>query len=263
MQLGNVKPPQGWAFLESGDTKMRGINKVIDGWMLDLTPSDWVRSNFLTDVIEVDDDTKWCYDLHPKLETNQVGIGSGKNNKKVRGVFRRRRWVRSCIRDIYDPAKLSPDDTIEEVESSSDDDEVDGDGGAHDSDSSFQNSHSRTSSNTTDGGETETVKGKGDDGGIRVRKRDKFFKKRSSSKSSIASQSSDSSSSIVSAGGTHHHHHHIHHQSQHQHEHAHLHHKSGKKLGLHSHHKKSGSIDSSRSEASGTGDSIIEEEGDE
>ncbi|GMG28891.1 unnamed protein product [Ambrosiozyma monospora] len=223
MQLANVKAPVGWAFLDGVDKQMKGINKVIDGWMLDLRPAEWVRDNFLNDVIEVDDDTKWCYDLHPKLETSQIGFG--KNNKKVRGFFRRRRWVRSCIRDIYDPVKLTPDDTIEEIETSSDD-ETDGEGEAHNSDSSSQNSSRRNSSNTTDGeanAKTEET---------RVRKRDKFFKKRSSSRGSIASQSSDSSSN--STNGTHHHHHHRHRHEQH--DHTHLLHKSGKKLGLLSHH---------------------------
>ncbi|VEU24208.1 DEKNAAC105333 [Brettanomyces naardenensis] len=83
----------------SSSTSAFSVAKVVDGWYMDLRPRSWVQENYVDEVIDVDEDTKWCYDLV-----------AGE-----RGEFRRRRWVRYCIRDIYGTPEGEKDDTVEEV----------------------------------------------------------------------------------------------------------------------------------------------------
>lgn len=65
-----IKPPIDWEFNE-------------ESWKLDLNVNDWVNSNLLADLVMIDTDEKWVYDLE-SLTTPEF--------------FRRRRWVRSCKR---------------------------------------------------------------------------------------------------------------------------------------------------------------------
>lgn len=75
-----------------------------DGWYMDLCPSKWVNDNYLIDVLEVDEDTKWVYDL--VIMGNGVSAysaGLGVTNGKLRrhrGDVRRRRWTRYVVREI-------------------------------------------------------------------------------------------------------------------------------------------------------------------
>lgn len=69
-----VQPPVGWEFIDNGK------------WKVDLEPTAWVEGQILESVTHVDDDEKWVYDA------DQTG-------------YRRRRWVRICLRAMLDKAK--------------------------------------------------------------------------------------------------------------------------------------------------------------
>mmetsp|Transcript_1506 Transcript_1506/g.1502 ORF Transcript_1506/g.1502 Transcript_1506/m.1502 type:complete len:512 (-) Transcript_1506:16-1551(-) len=65
-----VKPPIDWEFNE-------------ESWKLDLDVNNWVDSNLLADLVMIDTDEKWVYDLESSTTPES---------------FRRRRWVRTCKR---------------------------------------------------------------------------------------------------------------------------------------------------------------------
>lgn len=75
-----------------------------EGWYIDLCPKTWVQDYYLQDVFEVDDDTKWVYDLVVMgngIDALSAGLGIPKTKlRKSRGDVRRRRWVRYAVRDI-------------------------------------------------------------------------------------------------------------------------------------------------------------------
>ncbi|OUM54188.1 hypothetical protein BVG19_g3545 [[Candida] boidinii] len=73
--------------------------KAHDGWALDLTPGEWVSRNCLDDLLEIDEDEKWCYDSIVAYDVQSGSIGLANNKgKRQRGDFRRRRWIRTCVR---------------------------------------------------------------------------------------------------------------------------------------------------------------------
>ncbi|GME98291.1 unnamed protein product [[Candida] boidinii] len=77
--------------------------KTNDGWALDLTPGEWVTRNCLNDLLEIDEDEKWCYDSIVAYDVQSGSIGLANNKgKRQRGDFRRRRWIRTCVRS-YQP----------------------------------------------------------------------------------------------------------------------------------------------------------------
>jgi hypothetical protein len=76
-QLADIKPPVDWEFR--------------DRWKLDLDVSEWVARNYISDVVHVDTDEKWVYDV---LTPEELGDAHGKHE-----FFRRRRWVRACARE--------------------------------------------------------------------------------------------------------------------------------------------------------------------
>lgn len=95
--LQNVLPPKDWEFVSS-DYLAEGStpkNNPKLGWTLDLYPKEWVMQNNVEAVLEVDDDEKWCYDF----------------DDGARGEFRRRRWIRACVRSFQKPPN---DDKAEE-----------------------------------------------------------------------------------------------------------------------------------------------------
>ncbi|ODQ47140.1 hypothetical protein PICMEDRAFT_24996, partial [Pichia membranifaciens NRRL Y-2026] len=78
-----------------------GVN--LEGWYLDLSPDHWVFNNYLQSVLEVDEDSKWVYDLVVMgngVDAYKAGLGltNGKL-KRSRGDVRRRRWVRYAVRE--------------------------------------------------------------------------------------------------------------------------------------------------------------------
>ncbi|CAK7898582.1 peroxisomal membrane protein Pex29p [[Candida] anglica] len=77
--LSSIKAPIDWEFSESP-------------WKLDLDSSAWVVQNLLEDVVDVDTDEKWVYDI----STDQTESADHNNVKEE--VFRRRRWIRTCTR---------------------------------------------------------------------------------------------------------------------------------------------------------------------
>lgn len=69
--LQNVKPPKDWEFITD------------DQWKIDLNPESWVKNHLLFDLVKIDNETKWVYDL---------------DTDDAKGEFRRRRWTRSVTR---------------------------------------------------------------------------------------------------------------------------------------------------------------------
>ncbi|KAH3666869.1 hypothetical protein OGAPHI_003318 [Ogataea philodendri] len=110
LSLSSVKPPQGWRFVDLLDTSVN--TKSLDGWILDLSPENWIKENYLSEAMEIDQDEKWCYDLVTKFSYN-VGLSAGV--RKVRGDVRRRRWIRYCVRDIWDENEEDQKPTTDEV----------------------------------------------------------------------------------------------------------------------------------------------------
>lgn len=80
----------------------------LDGWYMDLSPSKWVNENYLEGVVEIDENSKWVYDLvvmgngvDAYSAGLGVGLGTSKDKlKRSRGDVRRRRWVRYVVREI-------------------------------------------------------------------------------------------------------------------------------------------------------------------
>lgn len=70
--LQNVKPPKDWEFIKN------------DQWKIDLNPESWVSNHLLNDLVKVDNETKWVYDVDV--------------DNDIKGEFRRRRWTRSVTR---------------------------------------------------------------------------------------------------------------------------------------------------------------------
>lgn len=68
--INSIKPPIDWEF--------KG-----ESWKLDLNVNDWVNSNLLADIVMIDADEKWVYDVESPNTFQH---------------FRRRRWVRTCNR---------------------------------------------------------------------------------------------------------------------------------------------------------------------
>lgn len=91
--LEEVDPPQDWEWM------------VGKNWVLDLSPQEWVSSNFIT-LVEVDHETKWVYDV----------LFGGHE----RGKYRRRMWVRMCTRimdtDVKTKSGIVKDDIDEYAE---------------------------------------------------------------------------------------------------------------------------------------------------
>ncbi|CAH2351261.1 peroxisomal membrane protein Pex29p [[Candida] railenensis] len=93
--LETVKPPVDWEF------KQRC-------WKLDLDSSEWVAQNFIQDVVYVDTDEKWVYDImgpeqfERQLSQEEQAVGDDLEHTKLEDIkhelFRRRRWIRRCGR---------------------------------------------------------------------------------------------------------------------------------------------------------------------
>ncbi|CDK27489.1 unnamed protein product [Kuraishia capsulata CBS 1993] len=80
------------------------VSLQTNGWTLDLTPKEWVSANNLLELLDIDDDEKWCYDVViPYAQGSSVGIGKKPNPAfpRRRGDFRRRRWIRTCVRSFF------------------------------------------------------------------------------------------------------------------------------------------------------------------
>lgn len=72
--LDEIKAPLHWKFAE-------------ESWQIDLDAGGWVQSNLIMDLVTVDPDEKWVYDF---AQDEEHGDGQ---------IFRRRRWIRQCVRD--------------------------------------------------------------------------------------------------------------------------------------------------------------------
>lgn len=72
--------------LEASDVPLYGGIQV-SGWSLDLSPNIWVNTKYVSEVLEVDDGTKWCYDPESMIDDPSLR-------------FRRRRWLRTCTRTM-------------------------------------------------------------------------------------------------------------------------------------------------------------------
>ncbi|SCU80923.1 LAMI_0B04170g1_1 [Lachancea mirantina] len=82
--INDVKPPVGWVWINGSK------------WILDLQSVRWVEQGFI-DYVEVDVETKWVYDA---------------NFDGTRGEYRRRRWMRECVRSAQDESTVdaTPDE---------------------------------------------------------------------------------------------------------------------------------------------------------
>ncbi|KAK6463788.1 integral peroxisomal membrane peroxin-domain-containing protein [Scheffersomyces coipomensis] len=79
--------------------------KFVDGkkWELDLDCKKWVKSKLVEDLVHIDDDEKWVYDLHVDDENiandgDDTDTSNGGHELGFKEVYRRRRWVRYCSR---------------------------------------------------------------------------------------------------------------------------------------------------------------------
>lgn len=83
-----------------------------DGWYLDLCPDNWVYSNYLQGVLDIDNDTKWVYDLVVMgngIDAYSAGLGVTRGKlKRNRGDVRRRRWIRYAVKDVIRGIDRSP-----------------------------------------------------------------------------------------------------------------------------------------------------------
>lgn len=112
-----VKPPQGYKFIP------------LSRWTIDYDVADWVQANFIQDLVVIDDDEKWAYDVTIQNITidnattseerakngNDNDNGNNENNygddeaPKVDQlsdlydgeIYRRRRWLRYVARETY------------------------------------------------------------------------------------------------------------------------------------------------------------------
>lgn len=113
-----VKPPQGYKFTSQSK------------WTIDYDVANWVQSNFIQDLVIIDDDEKWAYDVTIQHITydgddaaeeekkQQVAVASSgqedSNNGNHGGpladkltdlydgeIYRRRRWLRYVVRETY------------------------------------------------------------------------------------------------------------------------------------------------------------------
>lgn len=79
----DIKPPKSWQFVKESH------------WEIDLDANGWVERNFIQDLVSIDSDEKWVYDF---INDNENETGAG--------VFRRRRWLRGCVRcDVEAPVE--------------------------------------------------------------------------------------------------------------------------------------------------------------
>lgn len=70
IDFASVHPPKYWVFAD-------------DTWRLDMDPTAWVTANCIMDLVCIDDDEKWVYDIADAHDDELC-------------YFRRRRWVRRC-----------------------------------------------------------------------------------------------------------------------------------------------------------------------
>ncbi|KAK6200060.1 integral peroxisomal membrane peroxin-domain-containing protein [Scheffersomyces amazonensis] len=86
ISIDDITPPKNWQFLDQK-------------WELDLDVKTWVKCKLIEDLVSIDDDEKWVYDLHvsdSKITEEEIldkGYGLG-----FKEVYRRRRWIRYCCR---------------------------------------------------------------------------------------------------------------------------------------------------------------------
>ncbi|CCE86019.1 Piso0_005663 [Millerozyma farinosa CBS 7064] len=78
--LADIKPPVGWQFSQ-------------DNWAIDLDVHEWVTANHIADIVSIDADEKWVYDIE---------------SPTIPRFFRRRRWVRRCCRHSTVDTDLPP-----------------------------------------------------------------------------------------------------------------------------------------------------------
>ncbi|KAG2734299.1 hypothetical protein G9P44_002305 [Scheffersomyces stipitis] len=82
--INDVMPPVNWKFADSK-------------WELDLEVGEWVRQNYIEDLVMIDDDEKWVYDYD--YQDGHVLDQDNEKNDVPRNVYRRRRWIRHVIRE--------------------------------------------------------------------------------------------------------------------------------------------------------------------
>ncbi|KAG5418562.1 PEX29 [Candida metapsilosis] len=119
-----VKPPQGYKYISSSK------------WTVDYDVAQWVQANFIQDLVVIDDDEKWAYDvtIHGiTVDNEEIRVGDegnetndtndndngrrGRGNDEEEGgdhhridqlsdlydgeIYRRRRWIRYVVRETY------------------------------------------------------------------------------------------------------------------------------------------------------------------
>lgn len=85
--ISKVRPPVGWKFVEGG-------------WKIDLKPHKWVNDNCIMDLVCIDDDEKWVYDVL-KHEGSSA-------------VFRRRRWYRYSYRTALKKPAMNSESSLQQ-----------------------------------------------------------------------------------------------------------------------------------------------------
>lgn len=148
-----------------------GVNS--EGWYLDLCPNHWVVNNYLQSVLDVDEDTKWVYDLVVMgngVDAYTAGLGLNKGKlKRSRGDVRRRRWVRYAVREIvqgiHSDVVLTEDEDEDEDEDESEDYDEDDDDDEDDDENESKTDDDEVLPTDTDNvasddsGAADTVKG--------------------------------------------------------------------------------------------------------
>ncbi|KAL6451198.1 PEX29 Peroxisomal membrane protein PEX29 [Candida maltosa Xu316] len=97
--LAEINPPQNYKFLDSIK------------WKIDYDINSWVQNNLIQDLVIIDDDEKWAYDVITDDVDDNVSINQMSMNEieKMTNTefYRRRRWIRKVIRMTYKDKKES------------------------------------------------------------------------------------------------------------------------------------------------------------
>ncbi|KAK6458834.1 integral peroxisomal membrane peroxin-domain-containing protein [Scheffersomyces xylosifermentans] len=91
--INDIMPPKNWKFLGPR-------------WELDLEVNAWVKDNYIEDLVLIDDNEKWVYDYQEAFHehgTPEKGNEGNDTKKELfpQIIYRRRRWIRNCVRESY------------------------------------------------------------------------------------------------------------------------------------------------------------------
>ncbi|RCK65115.1 Peroxisomal membrane protein PEX29 [Candida viswanathii] len=102
--LTEVNPPANYKFLDS------------EKWKIDFNINAWVEGNLIQDLVIIDDDEKWAYDIITKNTSNDINDTDDHTINELsldqieklasnNELYRRRRWIRKVVRMNYHDKK--------------------------------------------------------------------------------------------------------------------------------------------------------------